>query len=395
MANIDVIFITIENLKVTDKEHTTRCFGSWVDRWEFDRRVKNYKGFRVDVKRKSIEDKVRREKVFDVDEALDIENSRASSFQVRGNHVDETKVNTVRDWFSPKTLPEVRNIKVADTFLQEDELEYAEPLDGEAEQVTYVVQRTLCSPKVSDSSQRNKIFQTKCLVKEKICSFIIDGESCENLVSKALVKAFKLPTEPHQIGWIKEVPALKVTEICKVPLAIEKHYNELVTCDVVDMEACHVLSGRPWQHDMDDTYQGVFSSKTKLKNKTLITLVASPKEFQAERKETGVFYALVVKGVEDVIENAIPAVIKPLLAEFGKVVTVDTPDTLPPLRNIQPQINLSRKTTLLVSISNEVLVSIQLRSCTQIVGLKILSRTRKLGYELWKHSLYLIYIVIG
>ncbi|GKD38345.1 hypothetical protein Tco_1258552 [Tanacetum coccineum] len=82
---------------------------------------------------------VRRE-VFDVDEALDIENSRASYFQVRGIHVDETKVNEVWDWSLPKTLLEVRNNKVADAFQEEDELEYAEPLDGEAEQVTYVVQ---------------------------------------------------------------------------------------------------------------------------------------------------------------------------------------------------------------------------------------------------------------
>ncbi|GJZ37922.1 long chain acyl-CoA synthetase 6, peroxisomal-like protein [Tanacetum coccineum] len=51
----------------------------------------NEVGFRVDVKRKSTEDKVRCEKVFDVDKALDIENSRASSFQVKGIHVDETK----------------------------------------------------------------------------------------------------------------------------------------------------------------------------------------------------------------------------------------------------------------------------------------------------------------
>ncbi|GKD60302.1 putative nucleotidyltransferase, ribonuclease H, partial [Tanacetum coccineum] len=84
MVNKEAIFITIENLVVADKEHTTRCFGSWIDRWEYGRRVKRYKGFRVDVKRKSIEDRVRREKVFEVDEALDIENSRVSSFQVRG-----------------------------------------------------------------------------------------------------------------------------------------------------------------------------------------------------------------------------------------------------------------------------------------------------------------------
>ncbi|GJR00539.1 transposon ty3-I gag-pol polyprotein [Tanacetum coccineum] len=181
------------------------------------------------------------------------------------------------DWSSLKTLPEVRNNKVVNAFQEEDELEYAEHLDGKAEQVTYVIQRTLCSP--------------------------------------------KLPTEPHpspyQIGRIKKGLALKATEICNVPLANKKHYNELVTCDVVDMETCH--------------------------------------EFQAERKETGESYALVVKGVKDVMENAIPVVIIPLIAEFSKMVTDDTPNTLPPLRNIQHQIDLSRKTTLLVSISNEVL----------------------------------------
>nr|GEX78649.1 retrotransposon protein, putative, Ty3-gypsy subclass [Tanacetum cinerariifolium] len=117
--------------------------------------------------------------------------------------------------------------------------------------------------------------------------------------SNALVKAFKLPTEPHpnpyQIGWIKNRPTLKVTEICKVPLAIGKHYNELFTCDVVDMEACHVLLGRPWQHDVDATHQ---------------------------------------------------AVVKPLLPEFSKIVADDTLDALPPLRNIQHQIDLIPRASL-------------------------------------------------
>ncbi|GJS08545.1 transposon ty3-I gag-pol polyprotein [Tanacetum coccineum] len=254
-----------------------------------DEDVKGFNCFRVDVKRKSIEDKVRRE-VFEVDEALAIENSRArSSFQVRGNHVDETNVNAVWDLASPKILPEVRNTKVVDAFQEEDELECAEPLDREAKQVTYIVQRVLCLPK------------------------------------------------------IKKGLALKVTEICKVSLDMGKHYNELVTCNVVDMDTCHGLLGRPWQRD------------TKLENKTLATLVASPKDFQAERKETGVSYALVMKGVNDVMENAIPEIIKPLLAEFGKSVTDDTLDALSPLRNIQHQIDLNRKITLLASISNEVL----------------------------------------
>ncbi|GJY53831.1 putative CCCH-type zinc finger family protein [Tanacetum coccineum] len=276
----------------------------------------------------------------------------SSNYGSRPNLIQSTIPSTTTTTSSSKASGSGgdKNKERQPVFQEEDELEYVEPLDGEAEQVTYVTQRTLCSPKVSESSQRNKIFQTKCLVKEKLCSIIIDGGSCETLVSKVLVKAFKLPIEPHpnpyQIRWIKKGLALKVTEICKVPLAIGKHYNELVTCDVVDMEACHVFLGRLWQHDVDATHQGVVSPKKKLENKTLVTLVASPKEFQAKRKETGVSYALIMKGVEDVMENTIPAVIKPLLAEFGKIVTDDTPDVLPPLWNIQHQIDLIPRASL-------------------------------------------------
>ncbi|GJT33760.1 retrotransposon protein, putative, ty1-copia subclass [Tanacetum coccineum] len=79
--------------------------------------------------------------------------------------------------------------------------------------------------------------------------------------------------------------------------------------DVVDIEVCHVLLGRPWQYDMDATHQGVVSPKPKLETKTLVTLVASPKEFQAERKQTIVSFALVLNGVKDVMENAIPVVV--------------------------------------------------------------------------------------
>ncbi|GJT58910.1 hypothetical protein Tco_1002443 [Tanacetum coccineum] len=50
---------------------------------------------KVDVKRNFIKDKVHREKVFEVDEALDVENSRASSFQVKGS-VNKNK--SIQNW---------------------------------------------------------------------------------------------------------------------------------------------------------------------------------------------------------------------------------------------------------------------------------------------------------
>ncbi|KHN01237.1 hypothetical protein glysoja_033278, partial [Glycine soja] len=38
---------------------------------------------------------------------------------------------------------------------------------------------------------------------------------------------------------------------CRVPISIGKHYKEEVSCDVIDMDVCHILLGRPWQHVVD------------------------------------------------------------------------------------------------------------------------------------------------
>ena len=89
---------------------------------------------------------------------------------------------------------------------------------------------------------------------------IIDSGSCGNISSKALVKHLQLPTEPYpspyEIGWIKQGPSIKVSGICRVPISIGKSCKNDVVCDVVDMDACHILLGRPWQHDVDAADKG-------------------------------------------------------------------------------------------------------------------------------------------
>ena len=41
----------------------------------------------------------------------------------------------------------------------------------------------------------------------------------------------------------------------KVSFSISK-YQDDVYCDIVDMDACHLLFGRPWQYDVNDQHVG-------------------------------------------------------------------------------------------------------------------------------------------
>lgn len=87
---------------------------------------------------------------------------------------------------------------------------------------------------------------------------IIDSGSFENVVSKALVKTLSLEMKkhpcPYKIEWIKKGVATKVQEVCMVSFFIRKYYADEVKCNVIDMDACHVLLGRPWQFDVNTTH---------------------------------------------------------------------------------------------------------------------------------------------
>jgi len=69
----------------------------------------------------------------------------------------------------------------------------------------------------------------------------------------------KLETEPHShpytIDLIKKSLSIKVTNIYHFPISIGKFYQNSAACDVIDMDACHILLKRPWQHDVNTTHR--------------------------------------------------------------------------------------------------------------------------------------------
>ena len=91
----------------------------------------------------------------------------------------------------------------------ETELEDSDFAEEHGESATCVVQQ-LCNQKTPDTTQCHQIFYSRCSVKNKTCNLIIDNESCENIISSALVDYLKLEMEshphPYTIGWIKRGP---------------------------------------------------------------------------------------------------------------------------------------------------------------------------------------------
>ncbi|XP_071708598.1 uncharacterized protein [Rutidosis leptorrhynchoides] len=131
--------------------------------------------------------------------------------------------------------------------------------------------------------------------------------SCENIISRDRAAKLKLPVEkhpePYSIVWITDGSGIKVTERCQVPLSIGKYYKDEVLCDIVDMNACHLLFGRPWT-----------------------------------------IYLLIVKEVfntNSVIDlTGLPQAIQQLLSQFSDLMPSKLPEELPPMRDIQQWIDL-------------------------------------------------------
>ena len=118
----------------------------------------------------------------------------------------------------------------------------------EQEEYTCVVRKLMLSSKCGDKTQCHKLFCTRCTVQRSYYDLIFDSGSQENIISKGVVERLWLETKTHPssyaIGWIKEVGGIWVHERCIVSFSINK-YNDEVYCDVVDMDACHILFGRP------------------------------------------------------------------------------------------------------------------------------------------------------
>ncbi|KAK8918413.1 hypothetical protein KSP39_PZI022006 [Platanthera zijinensis] len=189
-----------------------------------------------------------------------------------------------------------------------------------------------------------------------------------NVVSENAITRMHLVTEPHphpyKIAWVNKT-SIAVSKRCMVPLTL-KNYVDKVWCDVIPMDVCHVLLGRPWLYDYDVTHFGRANTyEFKFNGKTVVLKPSAPKDPSSISKDTvvpvekktislisrkelerepfmdGVIYALVCLQAKEESPTvaSLPLSLRNLLEEYKDVYPVDLPPTLPPIRDIQHEID--------------------------------------------------------
>jgi len=89
---------------------------------------------------------------------------------------------------------------------------------------------------------------------------------------------------PYKLQWINQGKGLHVNSWCLIPLSIGKSYQDEIWCDIIPMDACHILLGRPWLFDRKVTYDGYLNTYTFSKDGKTITLAPlSPSQIQKRK----------------------------------------------------------------------------------------------------------------
>ncbi|XP_057814899.1 uncharacterized protein LOC131028602 [Cryptomeria japonica] len=174
------------------------------------------------------------------------------------------------------------------------------------------------------------------------------------MVKKLKLERIKHPN-PYQIDWVQDTQKLLVNEKCNVKFKIG-NYSDEILCDIVPMDACHILLGRTWKCDRKAIHDGCVNTYTIMKdgvkhklkhlkeenvqvcNNARVCLVDARKFLYGMKHEKFCF-AIIPKNYKDVGKE-IPTEVAKLLQEFQDIVSNNAPKGLPSLRKISHQIDL-------------------------------------------------------
>jgi hypothetical protein len=118
-------------------------------------------------------------------------------------------------------------------------------------------------------AQRNSMFWTACKTNDRVCKVIVDSGSIDNIISTEMVEKLEMETvvhpSPYRVSWLQKGHQVNVTKQFLVEFKIGGYKDEIL-CDVIPMDVCHLLLGRPWQYDRNVVHDGRKNTYTLEKN---------------------------------------------------------------------------------------------------------------------------------
>ena len=170
---------------------------------------------------------------------------------------------------------------------EEDEEEIIEQPTLDRLGHTLVARRALSTQASVDELQRENIFYTRCYIQEKVHSLVIDPGSYTNVASALMVTKLNLPTtnhpHPYKLQWLNNSGEVRVLKQVLVPFRIGRFVDE-VLCDVVPMQAAHIILRRPWQFDRGVSWDGVTNRYSFSHcNKKVILVPLTPQQVQEDQ----------------------------------------------------------------------------------------------------------------
>lgn len=99
---------------------------------------------------------------------------------------------------------------------------------------------------MADKMQQHVIFSSTCTIQRKVYHYIVNSSACENVIAGDVVDklclTFEVHPAPYYLTWL-QCGTATIAKCLLVSFSIGSTYSDSMWCDVVLMDACHLLLG--------------------------------------------------------------------------------------------------------------------------------------------------------